>query len=284
MAQLLDILQPEFAAREILEARPIGGGDISSVYKVSTRRGKFLCKVNFSADAYDMFTTEKYALDLIGKTGTVAIPVIAVCKKINEGALLLMEYIESKSPNSSDFERLGESLARLHLVSGNSFGLDRDNFIGSLNQSNKEYENWAEFYFYERITPQIEMATLAGYLPGGAISEKLLNTFKELFRGVRPSLLHGDLWSGNYLIAENGKPYLIDPASYYGHSEVDIAMTRLFGGFAQSFYEAYHKIIPLDEKSNLRIEIYQLYYLLVHLNLFGIPYLSQVKRILNKLS
>ncbi|MBT8191292.1 MAG: fructosamine kinase family protein, partial [Bacteroidia bacterium] len=103
---------------------------------------------------------------------------------------------------------------------------------------------------------------------------------EALFEGIKPSLLHGDLWNGNYLIDKSGTPYLIDPAVYYGHSEVDIAMTKLFGGFGDSFYQAYHTIIPLDDKSHARIEVYKLYYLLVHLNLFGRSYYPQVKRIM----
>jgi fructosamine-3-kinase len=179
---------------------------------------------------------------------------------------------------------LGKQLANLHLNKSKTFGFNTDNFIGTLTQSNTTHQNWVDFYIEERLAPQLKIAVQKQLLSTVEVPET--NTMKlkttAFFKDVEPSLLHGDLWSGNYLIATNGTPYLIDPASYYGHSEVDIAMSLLFGGFGSSFYEAYHAVIHEETHTKARIELYQLYYLLVHLNLFGSSYYHSVKRIINK--
>lgn len=144
------------------------------------------------------------------------------------------------------------------------------------------HKTWSKFYWTERILPQLQLALDNRLLAKNEIprEEKAVKLFDAVFGTVQPSLLHGDLWSGNYLIASGGTPYLIDPATYYGHSMVDIAMSRLFGGFGQSFYDAYHEIMPKTEKYDEQIELYQLYYLLVHLNLFGRGYYEKVSAIL----
>ena len=199
-------------------------------------------------------------------------------------SFLILEWIESKRPDNKDFEELGKQLAALHQYSCKSFGLNHDNFIGSLNQTNKQHLNWTGFYIEERLLPQLHLAKAKGLLNPKEIptTTTMQHFLKSLFKTVKPSLLHGDLWSGNYLISTNGAPYLIDPAVYYGHHEVDIAMTKLFGGFSNDFYKAYHDIIPKDTNTNQRIEIYQLYYLLVHLNLFGSSYYCSVTSILKR--
>jgi fructosamine-3-kinase len=231
-----------------------------------------------------MFQQEAIALRIIAQTNTIKTPkVIDVASFENEN-YVLMEFIDSKTPSPQDQHLLGKQLAQLHQTSSNYFGFEFDNFIGSLPQNNNSHDNWTDFYIEERLAPQIKMAINKGsFLPSEAPSIQLMksNTSKY-FNTVKPSLLHGDLWSGNYLIASNGTPYLIDPATYYGHSEVDIAMSLLFGGFSNAFYETYHQIIPRDSYTETRIELYQLYYLLVHLNLFGSSYYNSVKRILNK--
>jgi fructosamine-3-kinase len=179
---------------------------------------------------------------------------------------------------------LGKQLANLHLNKSKTFGFNTDNFIGTLPQSNTTHHNWVDFYVEERLVPQLKIAIQRHLLTPAEVPD--LSTMKlktvDIFKYVQPSLLHGDLWSGNYLISKDGIPYLIDPAAYYGHSEVDIAMSLLFGGFDNSFYEAYHAVIPKETDTIARIELYQLYYLLVHLNLFGSSYYNSVKRITNK--
>ncbi len=260
----------------------VSGGDISSAYVIKTSSENFFLKVNSNINALDMFLSEEKALKTIADTSTIATPKVMDCNSFNNNSFLLMEHIESKSPNSKDLELFGNQLAQLHKVTSDEFGFDSNNYIGSLHQSNTKHNNWNDFYIEERLIPQLQLAKSKGLLNSNETPNKEL--LKErcfpFFKNVAPSLLHGDLWSGNYLISTTGKPYLIDPALHYGHNEVDIAMSKLFGGFGQSFYDSYHSIIPKDEFTEDRIQLYQLYYLLVHLNLFGSSYFSSVKQIL----
>ena len=262
---------------------PISGGDISLAYKVQTKAKTYFLKVN-RKDATSMFQKEKRGLETIAFTKTISTPKVYACDTFKSEAFILMEYIESKHPNAQDYIRFGKALATLHQNSAENFGFQEDNFIGSLPQSNTQNNSWVDFYTKERLLPQLELAKQQGLLSENQcpseyiIKEKL----EDLFYNVKPSLLHGDLWSGNYLISKKGIPYLIDPAVYYGHNEVDIAMSKLFGGFGEDFYKAYYNVYTNDSKTASRIEIYQLYYLLVHLNLFGKSYYSSVTQILRK--
>ena len=263
---------------------PVSGGDISLAYKVQTERKSYLLKVNLSKDALTMFQKEKRGLETIALTKTISTPKVYACDKFKSEAFLLMEFIESKLPSNFDFNNLGSKLAELHQVTNDCFGLEHNNFIGSLHQNNSQHSNWADFYTKERLLPQLQLAKRNGLLSDrecpreNSINEKL----KELCFDIKPSLLHGDLWNGNYLISKSGIPYLIDPAVYFGHHEVDIAMSKLFGGFGDEFYKSYYNTFPPDSKTASRIEIYQLYYLLVHLNLFGRSYSASVISILKK--
>lgn len=230
-----------------------------------------------------MFQTEKSGLETISKSNTIATPRILLCEKLEKGGFILMEYIEPKRPNSKEMELFGHQLAALHKIQeSKTFGWETDNFIGSLPQSNRKHLTWAEFYTQERLIPQIRLAKESRKLGASEIPSEgeLRKSCENFFYKIKPSLLHGDLWSGNYLISENSAPYLIDPATYFGHSEVDIAMTRLFGGFDASFYSAYAENFPEVGGEKERRDIYQLYYLLVHLNLFGSSYAGSVKSIL----
>lgn len=262
----------------------VSGGDISSAYVIKAESNKYFLKVNSNPIALEMFLSEKKALTAIANTNTISTPKVISCDSFNNNSFLLMEYIEAKSPNSNELNQLGKQLALLHKVTSDNFGFDSNNFIGSLHQSNKKHDNWNDFYIEERLIPQLKLAKSKKLLPAIEIPDK--HKLKEAcfpsFKDAKPSLLHGDLWSGNYLISTSGKPNLIDPAIYFGHNEVDIAMSKLFGGFGTSFYDSYYSIIPKDEFTEDRIQLYQLYFLLVHLNLFGVSYYSSVKQILSK--
>lgn len=264
--------------------KPISGGDISKAFLLETSHASYFLKVNSCDYALTMFEAEKSGLEAIGGTNTIAVPQIFHLGQFEKLAFLLLEFIPSKSASKRDSERLGYELATLHKVTSNQFGFQTDNFIGSLPQSNQQYENWTDFYVEERLVLQLELAATKNLMATNEIPEKGLmkNILQGLFKNIKPSLLHGDLWSGNFLIAQNGTPYVIDPSTYYGHCEVDIAMSKLFGGFGSSFYNAYHEIHSQTSETTARIEIYQLYYLLVHLNLFGHSYYNGVKRILTK--
>lgn len=262
----------------------ISGGDISRAYLLESETEKFIIKVNGQKNALSMFVAERNGLQTILKTNTLSVPSPFHVEPYNEGGFILMEYVESKTATSKEMALFGRQLARMHQKLGdNGFGMEQDNFIGSLGQSNKTHQDWALFYVEERLLPQIQLAFDKGLLnrTDTPIEEKMVAVCNNLFPKVKPSLLHGDLWSGNFLISNNGVPFLIDPAVYYGHYEVDIAMTRLFGGFGDSFYNSYREIIPPEPSEEERMDIYQLYYLLVHLNLFGSSYGPPVKRILS---
>lgn len=262
----------------------VSGGDISQAYRINTITNSYFLKLNNTPEASKLSQTEAYGLQCISKTNTIKTPKVIVCDSFDDSAFLLLEFIASKSPSAKDFKTLGEQLAKLHQCTSDDFGLNHDNFIGRLPQSNTQRNTWIDFYTHQRLIPQLELAKRKGLLQKGECpnSQHIKSKLQPLFIGIKPSLLHGDLWSGNYLISKDGTPYLIDPAIYYGHKEVDIAMSKLFGGFGEAFYEAYFSHFPTDEHTLVRIEIYQLYYLLVHLNMFGQSYYGSVSYILKK--
>ena len=229
-----------------------------------------------------MYQAEAKGLQRLAATQTIAVPEVVLVDEHEGDAYLVMYYVKSKRPAPYDFEQLGRQLAKLHQTATNAaFGNDHDNYIGSLPQSNSSKADWPTFYVKERLLPQYKLAGHKGLLSAQQLpsEESLVPVCTSLFGKVKPALLHGDLWGGNFLIATDGSPYLIDPAVYYGHSEVDLAMSKLFGGFGGQFYSAYHEIIPPHDNQSALTEIYQLYYLLVHLNLFGRSYLGSVLQI-----
>lgn len=265
--------------------QPLSGGSISSAYLLKWDKGAYFLKVNTNSDALEMFVAEQKGLEAIEATATIAVPKVHQVDVYNNKAFLLMDYVKSKSASASDYKALGTQLAKLHLNHKDKFGFTSNNFIGSLPQSNTLHSDWASFYWYERIAPQLKLAKQNKMLKTTEIisEQTAISVFEELLgSNVRPSLLHGDLWGGNYLIAASGRPYLIDPATYWGHPMVDIAMSRLFGGFGNEFYSAYHNIIPKTDNYNTQVELYQLYFLLVHLNLFGRSYYGSVAAILKR--
>ncbi|WP_372937141.1 fructosamine kinase family protein [Seonamhaeicola sp.] len=274
----------DLISEKIQSIKPVSGGDISEAFVITTAKQKYFLKTNTS-NKLSMFKEEVNGLNAIAKTKTIATPKVYQYGIFNNKSYVLMAWIETKTPTSNDFKNLATQLANLHKSTTNCFGFENNNFIGSLTQSNKKHQNWTNFYVEERLQPQLNLAKSKKLLNPVEIpsTDQLKNSLKTLFTNVKPSLIHGDLWSGNYIIASNGTPYLIDPAVYYGHNEVDIAMTKLFGGFSNHFYNAYFDIFPTDSHTYQRIEIYQLYYLLVHLNLFGSSYYGSVKSILKKL-
>ncbi|MCP4976061.1 MAG: fructosamine kinase family protein [Maribacter sp.] len=270
-------------ASSISKIEPVSGGDISKAYCVHTSMQRFFLKVNESGFALEMFLTEKKGLESINLTKTIKAPEVLDCGQYKSSSYLLMEFIETKNPTSKELETLGHQLADLHALSaGDSFGWSQDNYIGSLPQSNKNHSDWTLFYVHERLLPQLKMAKEKRLLISSEIPSEgnLLNGCERFFPTVKPALIHGDLWSGNYIISAQGVPYLIDPAVYFGHHEVDLAMTQLFGGFSSSFYNAYSEHFPVVTLQNERKDIYQLYYLLVHLNLFGRSYYPSVIQLL----
>ncbi|MEM8928411.1 MAG: fructosamine kinase family protein [Bacteroidota bacterium] len=269
----------------VVSIQILSGGDIAHAQRVNTNKKSYFVKSGSFLNAKELFEKEAAGLKALKRSKTLSIPEIIGTYSLDGTSCLFLEFIEAKPPQSKDMEHFGRQLARLHLSAKTDFfGFETDNFIGKLPQNNQKHSSWATFYVQERLQPQFKFARDRKLLDASQTPspEKLIEPCEELFGEVVPSLLHGDLWGGNYLIDKIGEPYLIDPAVYYGHHEVDLAMSKLFGGFSNAFYGAYHEIIPPHENQVALTDIYQLYYLLVHLNLFGTSYLGSVARILRK--
>ncbi len=264
---------------------PLSGSDISKALLCNTNKGKLFIKLNSSPNAMEMFEKESMGLQIINETHTIKTPEVYGTFNELEDAILVMEYVEAKTPSPGDMKNLGIGLRKLHKSGSEYFGLNHDNFIGTLHQSNKVCETWEEFYTKRRLTPQFMIAQEKKYLNEKETPDesRILECVHDICGDVKPGLVHGDLWSGNYIISEGGEPYLIDPAIYYGHGEVDIAMSNLFGGFDTSFYQSYFSNSSEYNNYKKKEELYQLYYLLVHLNMFGMSYYNSVKRVLKSI-
>ncbi len=262
----------------------IGGGCISNAERITTAKGKsYFLKTN-SSHAGDMFIKEAHGLEELIKPGAIRIPKVIAYDK----DFILLEYIHSGSGKNNFSEDFGRRFAQLHRYTSNSYGFFEDNYIGSNPQINiadeEEKSNWTKFYFNKRILYQYKLAEKSGNATSELKSAllKLEDKIDEIVtdNGEQPSLLHGDLWGGNYMIDENGDACLIDPAVYYGNREADLAMTKLFGGFDFRFYAAYNEAFPLPAGYDYRENIYKLYHVLNHLNLFGGGYYSQAIRLM----
>ena len=280
MDALSKILQAHFGFR-VHRLSAIAEGDIARAYLLETDRGRFFVKWYDSPSGLEMARAEAGGLESLAASRSLRIPGVVGFAALDPGACLVLEYISPRQAEDADFERLGRGLAALHSRLMPHFGWESDNFIGRLPQQNAPCPDWADFYVSRRLLPQYRMAKGKGLLSNKEVpgEELLVEKVGAWAPSPEPSLLHGDLWSGNYLIAESGDACLIDPAVYAGDAEADLAMTRLFGGFPERFYRAYHEIRPEKPGMDRRILLYQLYYLLVHLNLFGAGYAAAVRRI-----
>lgn len=274
----------------IVAARALSGGCINNARRISTVQGEFFLKWNLAVSP-EMFSAEAHGLKVLESAHAVRVPnVLAVSSSPNNAypPFLLLEWLGSKpgQGRSFDFRLLGEQLAALHRSSQQAYGLDRDNFIGSTPQINHWEPDWVAFFRNHRLQPQIELAVSLGNLTvqRRRSLEGLLQRLDRWLAGVlrKPSLLHGDLWSGNVMSGPQSEPVLIDPAAYYGDREAEIAYTELFGGFSSRFFEAYASNFPLEPGYSDRRDIYNLYHLLNHLNLFGEGYGLQIDLILRR--
>jgi fructosamine-3-kinase len=282
-------------ATEIRDSAAVGGGCINPAARLEDDAGeRYFLKWNSSA-APEMFPAEADGLQALAEPGSLRVPAVlgwGGSGSTPDPGWLLLEYVPKGSPGPDWGRRLGQGLARLHQAAENaattdeergrppSFGWRRENFIGSLPQENREVPSWAEFWRSRRIEPQFRMACDRGYFLGqdGSIFDQLLDRMGQLLpedEGALPSLLHGDLWSGNYYPGPAGEPVLIDPAVFRGAAEVDLAMMELFGSFPRGFWPAYRSIHPVSGNYDFFLrDLYQLYYLLVHVNLFGGGYVG----------
>jgi protein-ribulosamine 3-kinase len=264
----------------ITGSRFVSGGSINIAYELQTADGKYFLKVNHKALYPGMFAAEAKGLALLTQTNAVKVPVIVLQGDAGNESFLLLEWVDARRGSVQATQVLGAQLAQVHLNTANEFGLDQDNYIGSLPQSNRKHSKWSDFFIQERLQPMVSLAVdkrLLEYEDVGNF-EKLYTKLPELFDEEAPALLHGDLWAGNYLTTPDDEPYLIDPAVYYGHREVDVAMTTLFGGFSREFYIEYDKVFPFAEGWQERVDLWNLYPLLVHVNLFGLGYLGRLRK------
>ncbi len=270
---------------KIMSSQSLSGGCISNAYKINTNTGEiYFLKYNSSVNS-DMFIKEAHGLLELNKAGVIKIPDV-IC--YNQDYILL-ELIVAGNKQNNFSEDFGRKFALLHKFTSEFYGFYEDNYIGSNPQQNIPEENekheWTKFFFNKRILFQLQIAEESGnstFELRKAIAV-LENKIDEIVvdNGEKPSLLHGDLWSGNYLINKKGFACLIDPAVYYGNREADLAMTKLFGGFDSRFYEAYNEAFPLPEGYEYRENIYKLYHVLNHLNLFGGGYYSQAMSLIS---
>ncbi len=269
---------------QIIESQSIGGGCINEAYSLKTTVGNYFVKYNSATAFPGMFEKEAGGLKLLADTKTIAIPEVFGSGESGKLAYLLLQHIESGTSGRNFWNEFGSKLADLHRNTSEYFGLEYDNYIGSLAQCNKKHSDFFSFFISQRIEPQLITARNKG-----AFSQSDMRYFDSFFKTLhniipseKPALIHGDLWSGNFLVTSNGSPCLIDPAVYYGHREADIAMTKLFGAFQPEFYHAYNQALPMEKDWQKRVDIFNLYPLLVHVNLFGGGYAGQVLRIIRQ--
>jgi fructosamine-3-kinase len=231
-----------------------------------------------------MFKTEYNSLQTLKSQCPLLVPEPIALGRIDNWSYLLMEFIQTSAKELEYWQKLGEGLAVMHRATNKKFGWDRNNYIGRLPQSNQWHQRWLEFYISERLLPQMNLAGQSGELPSSLQIklEQLCSKLDHFFVPEPSAFLHGDLWSGNLMIGPAGEPCLVDPAVYFGHREIEIAFTTLFGGFDDKFYQAYHQSYPLEPGFRERVDLYNLYPLLVHLNLFGSGYLGEITRIVNR--
>lgn len=270
---------------KIKDTRTISGGCINQTYCIGDGAQHYFVKLN-SPGNLAMFEAEAAGLMEIHQSRTVRVPLPVCYGNNNHAAWLVLEYLDLNTGTRGKASDLGIQLAAMHRTAAKQFGWVRDNTIGQTPQINTASSDWINFWKMHRLGYQLDLAKTNGF--NGKLQklgEQLLIDLDKFFSGVTPypSLLHGDLWSGNYAYDGSGNPVLFDPAAYYGDREADIAMTELFGGFPVDFYSAYRYDYPLDSGYNVRKVAYNLYHILNHLNLFGGSYRPQAEQMMDRL-
>jgi fructosamine-3-kinase len=263
---------------------PVGGGCINRTYRIETTAGSFFVKVNDAGRYPGMFHAEEKGLMMMRQTNTIAVPEVVGRGEHEDQAFLILQWIESARRQADFFEDFAIRLAAMHRHSSTHYGLDHDNYIGSLPQVNTLSSSFEEFFICYRLETQLKEAIHQHRLSVNIHRqfEKLYRRFSEIIPPEKPAFIHGDLWSGNYMTGADGYVCLIDPAVYYGHRESDIAMSLLFGGFDRDFYDVYNHHFPMESGWRQRADVLNLYPLLVHVNLFGGGYASQVMQIVKR--
>jgi len=282
---VLALLRNRFQQDVIIEQESmIGGGCINQAACATTNKGDFFIKWNYADRFPGMFEAEAKGLELLAGANAIKVPRVLGTGPVDGQSYIVQEYIQGGIRVPDFYRQFGQKLAHVHKMTSRSFGLDHNNYIGSLPQYNHHHDHWPDFFIEERIRPQLKMARDAG-----AVRQKHARQFDQLFHQLDgffpeepPALVHGDLWGGNHIVDNSGEPCILDPAVYFGHRETDIAFTHMFGGFDKKFYEGYNEVYPLANGFEERIDVYNLYPLMVHVNLFGGGYLASVESILQR--
>lgn len=266
--------------------RSIASGGINRTASIGTSDTRYFVKLNDAPGSREMFEAEAAGLRLLAQPGALRVPQPICLGTSGTTAYLVLEHIAFGRGGAAGDERLGAGLAAIHRVTRSCFGWDRDNTIGSTPQINRQTDDWITFYRDQRLAFQLALAERNGH--AGPLTEaghRLLEKLPAICAGHHPlaSLLHGDLWGGNAAFDCDGVPVIYDPAVYFGDRETDLAMTELFGGFGAPFYRAYQAAWPLDAGYELRRDLYQLYHVLNHLNLFGTSYAGSARRLIDRL-
>jgi len=265
--------------------RAVGGGSINECWRWSSREGPLFVKLA-PGDRLWMFEAEAQGLDELGRANALRVPRVLGSGAAAGQAFIALEWIEFGSASTRSEALLGEGLAAQHRMTATEFGWHRGNTIGSTSQHNDPDRDWMHFFVEHRLRFQLDLAARNGH--AGRLTEhgellcERVGDFFDSYRPV-PSLLHGDLWGGNWSADASGRPVIFDPAVYFGDREADLAMTRLFGGFGAAFYSAYDGAWPLEPGATERTTLYNLYHVLNHLNLFGGGYLSQAQAMIDRL-
>ncbi|MEM9254079.1 MAG: fructosamine kinase family protein [Pseudomonadota bacterium] len=263
---------------------PVAGGSVNETWCISGGEERFFVKLNDAA-LLPMFAAEAEGLRAIADSNTVRAPK-PITMGARERSWLVLEYIELQPKGECCLQRLGEQLADMHRSTQASFGWHRDNTIGTTPQINHRASDWVTFFSEHRLNVQLKLAVRRGTSPRLLdLGRRLQERLPQLFTGYspRPSLLHGDLWGGNWASDEAGNPVLFDPAVYFGDREADLAMTELFGGFGDRFYQSYVNAWDIDPGYQTRKVLYNLYHILNHFNLFGGGYDRQAIDMMNRL-
>ncbi len=262
----------------------IRGGDISSAFRLAGTTSNYFIKINEARRYPDMFEKEALGLRLLHSAQAVKTPQVIAFGESDGSTFLILEWIDLEQFTISAMHDLGIRLAKMHLYRHEDFGFYTSNYMGSLHQDNTPDKDWLNFFIQRRLNPQIKLALSSALLQTSDVSnfEKVYTFLNTIYEPEKPSLVHGDLWNGNAVTDKLQEPILIDPAAYYAHREIDIAMTRLFGGFGDGFYNAYQETFPLKRGWQERCDIWNLYPLLIHLNLFGGSYLHQIRAVFKR--
>ncbi len=262
--------------------QPVGGGCINTTYRLQTTGNTvFFCKIHTGAPPR-FFESETDGLNALRQVNAWQVPQVVTLVTEGEYSALVLSFIEKAPATWQYWENLGRALAQLHRISHKRFGWHNDNYIGSLPQINDWCSSWNDFFISARLQPLIKLAVDRKIVTveETKIFDAFYRKINDIFPDEPPALLHGDLWSGNCMPASNHVPAIFDPAVYFGHREMDLAMTTLFGSFDNCFYHAYREVFPLLPGFEQRKDYYNLYPLLVHTVLFGKSYWYDIQRIL----